>query len=91
MSEDNDRPSPEKVFVVPEARLEATEKIAYQVEEVDAIVEIGDMVEMTTRSEVIEKRGNLIITRKNGKSKRQSPVDQTTLDDLENKLPRARR
>lgn len=80
-----------KVDVVPQVEIQATEKYGFAVEEVDAIVEIGDVVEMSVRGEVIEKRDGMVIFRKTGKAKRQGEVSELTLEEMKNKLPQARR
>ncbi len=86
-----DQPEKIKVPVVPEVQMEATEKIGFAREEVDAIVEIGDVIEMAVRGEVIEKKGDMVIIRKTGKAKRQGEIDEITLEEMKNKLPEARR
>lgn len=80
-----------KIDAVPQVELQGTEKIAFAVEEIDATVEIGDVVEMAVRGEVIEKRENMVIIRKTGKAKRQGDIGELTLEEMRKKLPEARR
>ena len=80
-----------KLPATPEIELTVTEKYALAQEEIDAIVEIGDVVEMAIRGEVVEKKDNMVILRKTGKAVRQGEIDELTLEEMKNKLPQTRR
>ncbi len=82
---------PIEVPVVEEVIVVGTEKFGINKLEVDQSMDIGDVVEMVFRGELIERRDDIMIFRKTGPAKTQGNVDTLTVDEMKRTLPKADR
>lgn len=80
-----------EIPAVPEVRRITTEKFALNKSEVDTTVEIGDVVDVHLRGEVVEFQdgGTIIVLRKTGKARTNGDVRELSLEEMRNKLPKA--
>lgn len=81
---------PIKIPAVSEVQRTTTEKFALDKSEVDMVVEIGDVIDVRIRGEVVEFQdgGTIIILRKTGKAHTEGEVNRLTLDEMANKIGR---
>lgn len=82
---------PIKIPAVPEIERTTTEKFALDKSEVDMVVELGDVIDVRIRGEVVEFQdgGTIIILRKTGKAHTEGEAHRLTLEEMANKIGRA--
>ena len=82
---------PIKIPAVPEVQRVTTEKFALDKSEVDMVVELGDVIDVRIRGEVVEFQdgGTIIVLRKTGKAKTEGEAHRLTLDEMADKIGRS--
>lgn len=80
---------PLEVPAVPEIEMIGTEKFGVNKLEIDQSMDIGDVVEIVFRGELIELRDDIMVFRKTGPAKSQGNVDSLTMDEIKRTLPKA--
>jgi len=80
-----------KIPAVPEIERSTTEKFALNKSEIDTVVEIGDVIDVHMRGEVVEFQdgGTIIVLRKTGKAQTNGDVKSLSVEEMRNKLPKA--